>query len=574
MPSISYNVFYVDKGLNAFSDLLTTFGLAEVISNVLYAPTDNQFQLVITGKGVYYELRCSPAIDETMLAQRVMPQKPIRTPKTKLPDSLSAVYDYEAEKAQVNDYFAARRQNVEAVPPSTYWDILRAINPAALPGYNTLMVDWDRVTGNTEVLRLLFDLFSTRPNDLETAVERWKQLDKSEAWGIKAESTAQQLYNPDSGKGQNRTKSNGLSIGNVDNFWLIEWLKAVGFYDAALTRLVRGAKDRKTFVIAPRELTYQEHQAVMSNFNRTMQIAETSTRFDILAVIRYMEALLNHFMTSESGLSRLLKNRNLKKRVVSGFYTAFYKDMGNAVATMNMAFLALPGWITIKSRDEVTMYLNVLSEFARFVRQFDESHSDAFTLLQHLRDFVSADDLRAFFRFTNAFPAYLIGMRERNKPAMQLTTDFIERLIMSSDKPLYPILTTPGFQHIAYAIRQSTVVAQYRKKQGDRKYDVRYGLGQELTRKARYPQEFIAALSDFLHKFNSENAQIMETRPGPYRRSIQTSDIEDVVRLIDEYGSETVANMLIAYGYAREPRDPQDNTDLREAEMNEEMETE
>src|SRR5690606_33204114 len=144
----------------------------------------------------------------------------------------------------------------------------------------------------------------------------------------------------------------------------------------------------------------------------------------------------------------------------------------------------------------------------------------------------------------------------------------------SSDKPLYPILTTSGFQHIAYAIRQSTVVAQYRKKQGDRKYDVRYGLGQELARKARYPQEFIAALSDFLHKFNSENAQIMETRPGPYRRSIQTSDIEDIVRLIDEYGSETVANMLIAYGYAREPRDPQDNTDQSEPEMNEEMETE
>lgn len=574
MPSISYNVFYVDKGLNAFSDLLTAFGLAEVISNVLYAPTDNQFQLVITDKGVCYELRCSPAIDETMLAQRIMPQKPIRTPKTKLPDSLSAVYDYEAEKAQVNDYFAARRQNVEAMLPSTYWDILRAINPAALPGYNTLMVDWDRVTGNTDVLRLLFDLFSTRPNDIETAVERWKQLDKSEAWGIKAESTAQQLYNPDSGKGQNRTKSNGLSIGNVDNFWLIEWLKAVGFYEAALTRLVRGAKDRKTFVIAPRELTYQEHQAVMSNFNRTMQIAETSTRFDILAVLRYMEALLNHFMTSESGLSRLLKNHNVKKRVVSGFYTAFYKDMGNAVATMNMAFLALPGWITIKSRDDVTLYLNVLKEFARFVRQFDESHSDAFTLLQHLRDFVSADDLRAFFRFTNAFPAYLTGMRERNKPVMQLTTDFIERLIMSSDKPLYPILTTTGFQHIAYAIRQSTVVAQYRKKQGDRKYDVRYGLGQELARKARYPQEFITALSDFLHKFNSENAQIMETRPGPYRRSIQTSDIEDIVRLIDEYGSETVANMLIAYGYAREPRDPQDNTDQPETETNEKMETE
>lgn len=574
MSPISYNVFLVDKGLNPFSDLLTAFGLAEVITSILFAPTDNQFQLMFQDRGAYYELRCSPAIDETMLAQPIMPQRPIRTLKTNLPDSLDAVYDYEAEKTRVNDYFAARRQNVDAQPPSAYWDVLRAINPAALLGYNALMVDWHQITGDADVMHLLFELFASTPNNVEAAVEGWKQLDKANGWGINAESTAQQLYNPDSGKGQNKAKANGLSVGNVDNFWLIEWLKAVGFYTGALTRLVRGAKDRKTFVLAPRELTYQEHKTVMNAFVKTMQIAESSIRFDILAVIRYMEALLSHFLASEAGLSRLLAMRSMKKRIVSGFYTVFYKDMGNAIATMNMAFIGLPGWITVETRDDVTRYLNALDEFGKFVRQFDETHSDAFALLQHLRDFVSGDDLRAFFQFSTAFPAYLMGMRERNKPARQLTTEFIERLIMSSDKPLYFILEAPGFQNIAYAIRQSTVIAQYRKKQGDRKYDVRYGLGQELARKARYPQEFIAILSDFLHKYNSENAQVMETRQGPYRRSIQTTDIEDIVRLIDEYGAETVANMLIAYGYARTPRDPQEDNPLPVEQTAEEMETE
>jgi hypothetical protein len=573
MNLTSYDRFFVDKGLNPFSDLLTAFGLANVIEALLYWPTDNQFQLMFQDRGAYYELHCSPAIDDSMLAQTIAPQKPIRTLKTALPDSIEAVYDYEAEKTIVNDYFAARRQNIDAEPPRSYWDILRAINPAALLGYNALMVDWHRISGNSDVMRLLLEVFASTPNDLELAVDRWKQLDKANGWGIESESTAQQLYNPDSGKGQNKAKANGLSVGNVDNFWLVEWLKAVGFYSGALTRLVRGAKDRKTFVLAPRELTYQEHRAVMSQFVNTMQIAESPTKFDILAVIRYMEVLLDYFLASEMGLSRLLTMRSLKKRVVSGFYTAFYKDMGNAIATMNMAFIGFPGWITVETRDDVTLYLNLLKEFGKFVRQFDETHSDAFTLLQHLRDFVSADDLRAFFRFSNAFSAYLMGMRERNKPAKQLTTDFIERLIMSSDKPLAFILESPGFQNIAYAIRQSTVTAQYRKKQGDRKYDVRYGLGQELARKARYPQEFIAILSDFLHKYNAENAQVMETRQGPYRRSIQTTDIEDVVRLIDDYGAETVANMLIAYGYARTPRDPQDETDHPEAAINKEMET-
>ena len=138
---------------------------------------------------------------------------------------------------------------------------------------------------------------------------------------------------------------------------------------------------------------------------------------------------------------------------------------------------------------------------------------------------------------------------------------------MSAEPKLSAILDPelhPGFQSIAYAIRQSTVVAQFRKKEGDRRYDVRYGLGQELARKSRYPIEFITALSDFLHKYNAENAQVMENRKGPYRKSLKTSDIDDIVALVDEYGSELICNLLIAYGYARsgqgreEPQVPSD----------------
>ena len=125
---------------------------------------------------------------------------------------------------------------------------------------------------------------------------------------------------------------------------------------------------------------------------------------------------------------------------------------------------------------------------------------------------------------------------------------------MNVEPKLGKVLETPGFQNIAYAIRQSTVVAQYRKGQGNRRYDVRYGLGAELARKANYPNEFIAALSDFLQKYNAENAQVMENRPGPYRRSIRTDDIDDIVALVDEYDAPLICNLLVAYGYARSPR--------------------
>ena len=125
---------------------------------------------------------------------------------------------------------------------------------------------------------------------------------------------------------------------------------------------------------------------------------------------------------------------------------------------------------------------------------------------------------------------------------------------MNAEPELSRILETPGFQNVAYAIRQSTVIAQYRRGQGDRRYTVRYGLGADLARQANYPGEFVAALSEFLRKYNAESAQVMGHRPGPYRRNIQTSDIDDVVSLVDRYGAPLICSLLVAYGYARSPR--------------------
>ncbi len=262
--------------------------------------------------------------------------------------------------------------------------------------------------------------------------------------------------------------------------------------------------------------------------------------------------------------ARLFKSQR-PSRVVAGFYSAFYKDLGNAVATMNQSFIRLPGWVRVTRDADVNSALDILAEHEAIIRQFDESHSDDHNLLLRYRDFVSGDDLRAFFEFTTAYSAYIIGQRERARGrARQFTTPNLGRLIMHSQEGprLSKILETEGFQNIAYAIRQATVTAQYRKKQGDRKYDVRYGLGQQLARKAAYPQEFVAELADFLSKYNAENAQVMENRPGPYRRSIRTSDIDDIVALMDEFDdSRLICNLLVAYGYARVPRDPEQETE-------------
>jgi len=578
---------FVDKSTRTFADPLLTYGLAVVVSDVLKR-TGGRGSVRLRDRGAYFQLDCTPGLDDVRLATMPIPYVPavvIRTAKNaaKLPPDLppQAVVDYETERDKRAEFFELRHNLTKEAQvalargekhlalaalrgkePHEHWDIFRAINPPALIGYNKLMTQWWTVQDALpEVLTLLRDLFARTPNDLAAAVARWKKLDQAHGWRIKAGATAAQIYNPSQGKGQNRAKADILRMDNIkDAFWLVEWLKAVGFYRAALTKHLRGVKDRKTYVLAPAEIDLRENDRIMGAFQGRMARAETAIRSDVLASIRYTQAMLE-FTRQGGGASlkaRLFKHQR-PSRIVSGFYSAFYKDLGNAVATMNMSFIGLPGWIRVQGEGDVGDALDMLAEHESVVRQFDESHGDDYNLLLLYRDFLSGDDLLAFFEFTTAYSGYIVSQRERSGGrARQFTTPNLRRLIMNSQEGprLSKILETPGFQNIAYAIRQATVTAQYRKQQGDRRYDVRYGLGQQLARKASYPNEFVAELTDFLGKYNAENAQVMENRPGPYRRSIHTSDIDDIVALIDEFGdSRLICNLLVAYGYARVPRE-------------------
>ena len=481
---------FVDKSSGTFADPLLAYGLAVVMGDVLKRTNGRgQSAVHLSDHGTYYCLDCRPALDDTRLAAMPAPYVPaqvIRTLKNaaKLPPDLppQAIVDYAAERDKRGEFFELRKNLpqealvaqargqehpalaiLDGKTPHEHWDIFRAINPAALIGYNKLMTQWWAVQGALpEVLGLLRDLFAQTPNDLAAATAAWKELDKAHGWKIKAGTTAAQVYNPSQGKGQNRAKANKLQMDNIKNaFWLLEWLKAVGFYHAALTKQLRGVKDRKTYVLAPSEINLNESDKIMGAFRGRMARAEAAIRSDVLAALRYTQSLLGFSQQKEgTSLKAQLFKRKRPSRVVAGFYSAFYKDLGNAVATMNLSFIGLPNWIQVESGSDVEDALEVLGEHEAIVRQFDESHSDACNLLSLYRDFISSNDLWPFFDFSTAYSNYIISQRERSGGrARQFSTENLGRLIVSVEPKLSKILETPGFQNIAYAIRQSTVTA-------------------------------------------------------------------------------------------------------------------
>src|SRR5690606_10055171 len=121
---------------------------------------------------------------------------------------------------------------------------------------------------------------------------------------------------------------------------------------------------------------------------------------------------------------------------------------------------------------------------------------------------------------------YIMHCLERRQFVRPFTTTTLEILFMNSEDPILKysqIVKNEGFQNIAYAIRHSTVIPQGHKARGNRpSVDIRYGLGQQLSRKAAYPQDFLAEITEFIHLYNAENAQLREKKRKLFRKNVTT----------------------------------------------------
>ncbi|HJT55174.1 MAG TPA: hypothetical protein VJ761_01670, partial [Ktedonobacteraceae bacterium] len=326
-------------------------------------------------------------------------------------------------------------------------------------------------------------------------------------------------------------------------------------------------KDRKTYVALPRKLELSTHRKIFDKF-RTQLFPATAVKLDVLATLRYCHVFIQQWEDAQ-GTAAFLPHPD---DYISGFATAYYKDLGNAVATFNLAQLALPQWAPGRFDAVATARVlkEALEEYINTLSQLDERFGEEESMLRSFREFLSSRDpaMRAFFDFTGSFAVYLMQrlIRQPQLQTRQLTTKNLEVIILSTDtirsKPISPIVQNEGFQNVAEAIRRSTVIPQRRKSKGDSPYEVRYGLADELRRHARYPNKFLQALSDFAQSYNQENVRISVRENRQFRKDIATDDLKQIIALMDEYDSTTVAHLLIAFGYARDSKERQDSATL------------
>ena len=615
------NAYYIDKTSNTSADTQLAIGFASLLRAVLLDLKKPAKPIVIRDAGSAYKVEI-PVVITNVDLQKLRPftlVRPIVTPtqlknQQKQGKELDG-FDYEGFQEDARTYYEkikklptkyrtpeARlspefRQLPDIVPPVAELAHYQAIQQMKIAGsFNELALRWQTLEElQREHISILLTLFQQPGNDIPAAIESWQNLASEHKDKLKGKvSTTQlQIVNPTTGKGSNRPKSAGLLEGNPNNFWLLELLKFLGFMDAAAPFVLQGSEDRKTYVLQPKVIELSTLQGMMQAF-RAVCWSSSAIKMDVMASLRFAQVFirlreqsLQGDIEDEDEFQAEVDEEQLYS-ITGGFDVAFYKDMGSAYATMNVSSINLPQWIPrISTVDEAKAAQVLLQEHLIIIQQLrnskNEEGSEEYELLRFYRDFVSGRDLKPFWHFTTAYSGYLMSQREHEKDPhrqiRQFTQNGLEKLLTMSTQgqKLTQITSNPGFKRIAYAIRQSTVRAQYRRsQQKDRTYEVRYGLGQELMREARYKMKFIAALSTFLQQYNAETAREEEkaaNRKGGaltpadrlqynLRGTVSHADIDQIIELIDTYDSETVCSLLVAYGYASDPRKEKGEPDV------------
>lgn len=555
---MSLNRFFVYQDHSSYAPTLLAAGLARLVENIM-VQNDAKATVTITDAGSHYVIEPVEPITEEMLDNtryQMLHPALFQDDLTQFEFSL----DLAAEGAKLAQMKEAKDSAERAmVEVSLLYNIASVVKKLdAKSVYGKLISTLHRLRPHYHrIVKCILMGYATPDYSLEETSKNIR--DALKVVGLKQVSPAStvQLYNPDRGKGVNAAKQGALSLDTPKGPWFEQWLQHIGLYLCGAYRYVQvnpRTRDIKIYVVKPKHMTLDSWQTTVNEFQRVLSNSSESIKQDIFAILGYVGVLLVHL---QSSLGVNVFGISKPTDYVSGLQLAYFKNLGSSEALSNLTLLGLPYWIPV-NREALARWRKIIKEMRSVVGSIEET-GDTVQLLQQFRNFLSSGDLDQLLAFCLDYSRVLFN---------QLSLDFQKRqhrfirpfneidlkeVVVAVDSRLKTIVENPGFSNIARAIRSSTIALQYQPKE-QRLYKVRYGMVQDIKRKAPYAEEFLSYISEFVAAYNAENARVYETKAKINRHNVSEEDVVDLVKLVDEFGSELVAKLLIACGYARQKR--------------------
>jgi hypothetical protein len=575
------DTLYIPKEFNNYADVFQMLGIAKLIHNCLRL-THSKEEIEIKDYGCYYQLKFqdidTKTIASTIKFSQVFPV--IQGNKTKMdgiPTDEIVVFNVSEASEQRRLYLGSRYQqgktnNSEIEPPDS-----RTQNSSVLvsmrhdSNHNSLWKDFWDIKDNfghlasciLEVYSQVFSLNTESRTQLVTDLFKTKTSQK-----LPTSASAVKIYMPSLVQGINRIKADSNKSDSQKSDWLQLLFIATGFFEFAIVERVKISDrvfDWRVVGLNPQEITLDKYKQVL-DLLRTSSPAGGGhgiARFDAELVIKMSIQFLDHHPSKDNlepenkaRRSRLSQKRNIRE-YISGFLGTHFGSKGQVYGVKDIFSLNLPNWIKPQDYEDLTNYIKVLQEHLVIVQSLSSDKGNT-ELLNAYRDFITGNELKQFFPFQILYCDYVVKQlanAEVREPRLFSIggLNLMVRSFQKNDRDkisITEITNNPGFKNIAQAINSATVYAGKNEKGWERIY----GLAQRLGSQTASKKDFIVELMSFLASYENENLRIDEDlRNHNKTRRIWTTkdDLDSLIELIEQHGSNLVGNLLIAYGYAQ-----------------------
>lgn len=541
---------FVIKESNTFSETLEVLGLAYIIDNVFQRtlPVEKP-DILIEDRNSYYLISLSKDLDQKII-DRCNYFDFFRYIGKKVSDKNLAKFrgiNYEVEKEVRGKYYklTADEKNETDQKPHPFYDVIRMC--ASMGAYSKSFLNCRLFENHFPFLLNKVFMFYSSSNltDREQLVKNIDRETRAKGIQINKINSLQDL-NPDKGKGVNQNKANGIKPGPQKNFWLQQLLRFSGLWQGFVSGYI-SKKDYKSYAIVPSNISFEFLRSVYCAFRNLIQSAG-SVKFDIILVLFLTQKLIEHSKHYQEEWS--LEPINNK---ISGFQFAYYKSLGQRPAVTNIGFLGLPKFIKFESEEDGNIWLNVLTEHVAVIRFINDNHSSNVKMLQCYRQFISASDFVSFFEFQLHYATYLINSYLQKNHYVKIFSIQNMEVLMGTNQTYQKIISNKGFQAIAKAIRNSTIIPIIHKNNKD----AVFGLSQKFKIASKDKDTFASEVSQFIQLYN-ERIMLKDYKKREHQKYVTTEELSDFYKLLDDnYSAKLLAGMLIAFGFAKEANENQ-----------------
>ncbi len=576
------SIYTVHKKSGTYSELLETYGLANLLHKIFDAVNLPDTDVVITDKEYCFEVSTSIDITDDIISKlKYFP--PFKYIKQKADSDVSNYPDYydypkqnewkKERQKMLNEAYKLKdagdkQKEIERI--NTIFEAEKMMD-VEYDVYSQIQSKKNDTFGGFDKLYLNFhnnkNCFSRIIKSILCYYQEGQFTDDVTPIFKKTKSdtiTAYQFFNPNKGQGLREAKAK-ISRKNFDALWITETMKFSGALSDMICQLVKVGSgfDLKIFIPEYKQLTFQKKYELITKFKKYTK-GNTPIKIDVLCILLLTKVLIEN--TGFSGRRRKIKD------IVSGLHSVYQKEMGQKRSIANIGFIQIPDFIEIGSKEDVQEWVKILQEQMSIIRRMKEEN-DATPGLMMYRNFISGSNIHDFFKFSYWYAEYLMSQLSKQNKPRAFTINSLNMFYNSMDNQeisLKSIIENDGFKAVAEAIRKSTVSLQYLQKD-ERKYEIRYGVAQALQTKSKTRTDLAEYIGEFISLYNAETSRKAEKDDRAFRKNVREDKLSQFYELLDNHSSKLIGALLASYGFALPSKEQSvdDEDDLSEEETEE-----